>query len=56
MDDGRVESPFPLPDDRGETTFGIAPVPERFADPAGRLPESRADWPIPGADARVGVA
>jgi hypothetical protein len=43
-----------LPDDHGETIFGLAPVPDTFMSPEARLPDSRAGWPIPGADARDG--
>jgi hypothetical protein len=46
----RVDERIELPDDRDETPYAIASVPEDFGDP-GRLPASRAEWGIEGADA-----
>ena len=45
----RVDEQIELPDDRGESPYAIAHVPEGFGDPS-RLPRTRAEWGIPGAD------
>lgn len=47
----RIEDEIPLPDDRDESPYAIAFVPDGFDDPAGRLPATRAGWGIPGGDA-----
>ena len=59
LEAGRIEERIELPDDRDEAPYAIVQVPERFADPTGRLPAVRADWGVIGADAsgpsRVGT-
>jgi hypothetical protein len=47
---GRVDERIELPDDRGESPYAIAHVPDSLGDPA-LLPSSRAAWGIPGGDA-----
>jgi hypothetical protein len=51
LEGGCVDDRVPLPGDRGESPYAVAPVPPRFGDPAGRLPATRAAWGIVGADA-----
>jgi hypothetical protein len=46
----RIVQRMPLSDDRNESAYAIAPVPAAFRDPA-QLPQTRAGWEIPGADA-----
>jgi hypothetical protein len=53
---GRVIAGIQLSDNPLESVWGIQRVPDEFGDPSGNLPDSRADWPIPGADAREGTA
>jgi hypothetical protein len=55
LERGGVDEVIDLPDDRNEAPYAIAPVPDGFADPAGRLPSARAGWGIPGADASASV-
>jgi hypothetical protein len=52
LDAERVDDRILLPDDHGEAPYAVASVPATFADPAGRLPATRAQWPIVAADAR----
>jgi hypothetical protein len=51
----RVDSRIELQDDRGESPYAIAQVPEGFGDPA-LLPSTRSAWGIPGGDASPAAA
>jgi hypothetical protein len=46
-----IDDQILLDDDHAETPYAIAAVPDGFADAAGRLPTTRAGWPIVAADA-----
>ena len=51
LDAGRIDDRVLLADDRGESPYAIAPLAPGFADPAGRLPATRAGWGLVGGDA-----
>jgi hypothetical protein len=51
LDAQRIDATIVLDDGPDESPYAIAPVPDGFADPSGRVPDTRAGWGIAGADA-----